>query len=294
MSILMQPETWTDFSHLRWTKREKVHSRMGKVKFEEFLSQNDFPYSKILRKFKNPEEISFENLPKYFVLKPSQLWSARGVMLLSTIGQDCYKDDMSGLCYSSSAIIEKLKRLKEKYSIKSLPLIIEERAIDEDDETLIPFDYKLFTFFGKVKFVLQVDRNHEKPKIAFFDEDFSPIKDKRVYVPEAKKNTLGKHRRPSCYRELMSLASELSIKLKAPFISIDCYATQNGPLFGELTHTPGGPWFGTMYLFSEEFDKELGLAWREAANKLNLDIPLVEKNYEIFLKGKLLRKVERQ
>lgn len=88
------------------------------------------------------------------------------------------------------------------------------------------------------------------------------------------------------------MASELSVKLKSPFISIDCYASKNGPVFGELTHTPGGPWFATMYRFSEEFDKELGSAWYEAATKLGVDIPLVESEYDIFLRGKLMRTVK--
>lgn len=293
MSTLIQPETWTDFSHLRWTKREKVHSRMGKVKFEEFLAQHNFPYSKILKKFQNPEEISFENLPDYFVLKPSQLWSARGVMLLNKIGKDCYKDDMSGLTLSSSAIVEKLKELRGKVNTENLPVLIEERAIDENEKNIIPLDYKLFTFNGNVKFILQVDRNHKKPKIAFFDGDFFPITDGRVVLPEGKEDILGQPKRPACYSELIELASALSVKLKSPFISIDCYATKNGPLFGELTHTPGGPWFGIMYLFSEEFDKELGAAWRKAAQQLNVEIPKVESEYDIFLKGRLVRKIRR-
>lgn len=48
-----------------------------------------------------------------------------------------------------------------------------------------------------------------------------------------------------------------------------------------------------MYMFSKDFDKELGSAWRKAAFELGIDVPLVEERYEIFLKGKLARTVVR-
>lgn len=291
MVNMVHPETWTDFCQLRWTKKEKVHSRMGKVKFEKFLYENNFPFSKILKKFSTPENIELDDLPEAFVLKPSNLWSARGVMLLSKVGVDMYLNDMNGEKYSSEEIVEELSLMKLEQKNEELPVIIEERVIDEDKNNIIPFDYKLFTFYGEVKFILQVDRNHKKPKIAFFDGNFNPIVDERVFVPKSKEETLGIHRRPKCYLELINLASQLSCKLKSPFISIDCYASKDGPVFGELTHTPGGPWFGAMYRFSDAFDQELGAAWNEASKKLNMEVPLVESQYDICLKGKVVRKV---
>ncbi|MGM8849366.1 ATP-grasp fold amidoligase family protein [Salinicola halophyticus] len=291
---MIQPQTWTDFCQIRWSKRERLDSNLGKIEIEEFLDKNEFPYSKILRKFEDPLAISLDGLPVFFVIKPAALWSARGVMLIKRVQENYYRNDMDGEYYTEHSIKQKLLSLQKSVNKKKLDILIEERAVDENELNLIPFDYKLFTFNGNVKFILQVDRNHKKPKLAFFDGDFTPIYDGRAYIKSKNKNELGVPRRPECYQELILLASKISTKLDAPFISIDCYATKEGPVFGELTHTPGGPWFGSMYMFSDDFDKELGDAWREAAIALNKEIPLVESQYDILFRGKVVRTVGKQ
>lgn len=291
-SGLRPPQTWTDFSYLRWTKREHVPSRMGKERFAQMLEENNLPHSRIIAKFDSAEDINLEELPESFVLKPSGLWSAKGVMLLHRISDTVlFFDAMKGSVLSQPEIVERQLRLQNSLGKGAMKLIAEERAIDEDRSYLIPVDYKIFTFFGVVKFVLQVDRNHPKPRMAFFDGDFNPIDDDRVFFPQEKPSSRAIHKRPSCHIELLQLAHNLSLQLKVPFVSIDCYATSKGPLFGELTHTPGGPWFGNMYRFSDSFDRELGTAWRAACMTLDMEIPLVEESYEILQGGRVIRKV---
>ena len=150
---------------------------------------------------------------------------------------------------------------------------IERRAYDEDSANRIPLDYKLFTFYGVVKFILQVDRNVSPPALSFFDGEFQSITDGRVFIPPSLKQIAGKPRVPKCAHQLIQLAQQVSLKLKATFVSVDCYASTDGAVLGELTHTPGGPWYQSMYAFSAEFDLELGRAWRAAFNALNLNIP---------------------
>ncbi|MEZ2743015.1 ATP-grasp fold amidoligase family protein [Paenalcaligenes hominis] len=168
---------------------------------------------------------------------------------------------------------------------------MERRAYDEDPANRIPLDYKLFTFYGVVKFILQVDRNVSPPVLSFFDGEFQPITDDRVFIPPSLNQPAGKHRVPQCAHQLIQLAQQLSLKLKATFVSVDCYASTDGGVLGELTHTPGGPWYQNMYIFSPEFDLELGRAWRAAYNALNLDIPDLTVPYVVELKGKKYRTI---
>ncbi len=293
MPELSQPVTWTDFSRLRWTKRETVSSKLGKIRFEQFLEEHNFPRSRIIKEFQDPDDLDFTLLPEFFVLKPAALWSSRGVMLLRTIDSDLFLDDMSGKTLTQGDIVATLNRLKSNLNISKLNLIAEERAIDEDDGIAIPFDYKLFSFYGRVEFILQVDRNHKTPKMCFFDGEFEPITDDRVFFPEGREDSIGQHRKPKCSSQLIALAKDLSVRLKAPFVSIDCYATKSGAIFGELTHTPGGPWFGKMYRFSQEFDTKLGTAWHDALARLGRTTQLVENSYDIRHNGKVVRTVSR-
>lgn len=286
--------TWTDFSHVRWLGREKVKSRIGKVKFAELLRKSGLPHASILARFKCAEEIDLRSLPPSFVLKPSALWSAKGVMLLHRVADTTLLYEAMKRYVMSDEEVRASQMQLQSEAGKKLSFIAEERVLDESDRFIIPLDYKIFTFFGVTKFVLQVDRNHTPPKICFFDGKFEPITDQRVYIPAEKQGkTQGIHRKPSCYRELLEMARSLTRELEAPFISVDCYAGRQGPVFGELTHTPGGPWFGLMYRFSDAFDEELGQAWISASEALGLEVPLVETPYDIRFKGRIVRTVER-
>lgn len=287
-----QPETWTDFSYLRWSKVENPKSRLGKVGTEKFLTESNMPKLNIITSFESASEISLDNLPDYFVLKPTSLWSGRGVMLLHRIsGLGSYYDAKSGRILTAENVIEEAIKL-EKSLQKSVRFMIEERAIDEDPQFIIPLDYKVFTFHGVTKFVLQVDRNHKIPRMSFFNGDFQPITDDRVSIPkDRRKKTAGVHRIPKCAQQILSLARDITVKLRATFISVDCYATQDGAIFGELTHTPGGPWYGSMYRFSEEFDLELGQEWKNAYERLGIPVPTIKSPYDIMLKGKKYRTI---
>ena len=158
--------------------------------------------------------------------------------------------------------------------------------------SLIPLDHKVFTFYGVVRFIFPVDRNHSVTQRAFFDGDFNPIADGLVHHASSKMTAPGVHRRPDCQAARIQLAHTRSIDLKAPFISIDCYATAKGPVLGELTHTPGGPWFGGLYRFSDAFDRDLGTAWRDALKRLGREIPFLETSYVIRWKnGEVARRI---
>lgn len=212
-------------------------------------------------------------------------------MLLHRIaGLEAYFDAKNNKVVYEKDIITNCLNIEKKFE-KSIKFIIEERALSEDQTKIVPIDYKVFTFYGVTKFVLQVDRNFSPPRMAFFDGDFNPIADDRVQLNSERPDTKGQHNKPKCWKEILDLARQVTVKLKAPFISVDCYATIKGPLLGELTHTPGGPWYGSMYKFSDAFDLELGIAWQEANAKLGFPETMISVPYNISLKGRTIRTI---
>jgi hypothetical protein len=286
------PKTWTDFSYLRWIGNDNPASRIGKIKLEQFLAKNSMPHLKVIKKFNSASDIKFSSLPDCFVLKPTSLWSGKGVMLLHRIyNHRSFFDSKSGKVFTEKEILESAHRIEKELNGK-VSFMAEERAIDEDEDINVPLDYKVFTFHGVTKFIFQVNRNHTPPRIAFFDGNFNPILDDRVSIPEGKKaETTGVHRIPACADDILALAKQITLKLNAPFISVDCYATKKGAMLGELTHTPGGPWYRRMYHFSDQFDLELGKAWEDACARLNISIPRIKVPYEIKSNGKVIRTV---
>jgi hypothetical protein len=62
--------------------------------------------------------------------------------------------------------------------------------------------------------------------------------------------------------------------LDVPFISVDTYTDGTNAYFGELTSTPGGPYQG-IWVFSDEFDTELGTYYRLGYRRRGWDVPVV-------------------
>lgn len=285
--------TWTDFCYARLTKREHGSPRMRKDAFSRFLDERDLPHPHRLKEFASAEDIDLGSLPDSFVIKPSGLWSGKGVMLLHRISDTPLFYEAMKRAVLTEEDVKKHQLDIQNSSQSKLSFLVEERAIDESPENIIPLDYKIFSFFGETGFVLQVDRNHTPPRVCFFDGQFNAISEEKAYVPLRKRaQTLGQHQRPSCFLELLQMAKDITIELRASFLSVDCFATRSGPMFGELTPTPGGPWYGFMYRFSTEFDEELGERWRNACMRLGMKIPEVEFPYQIRFQNRVLRTVE--
>lgn len=285
------PQTWTDFSYLRWKNREPKLNKLNKISLKSQLTAIGIAHARKIFEFGSASDISLSDMPEAFVLKPSSQWSARGVMLLHRIhGTNLFYDAMTKSIVSETQVVDSQKSLEIRLK-KQIKFIAEERIFDENIDNIIPIDYKVFSFNGVNKFVLQVDRNHKKPKLFFYDGDFEAILDNRVSIPAFKAESIGIPRKPLCYLQILQAASEISRNFSYPFISVDCYATSNGAVIGELTSTPGGPWYGSMYCFSDDFDKLLGNAWLEASKQLKLEYPMVPLKYDICKDNKVYRQV---
>ena len=284
------PLTWSDFSALRWSGIEKPASRMGKLKLQQYAEKHGFACPNVLGRFDSAAAIKLDSVKAdAFVLKAEGLWSSEGVYVLhKIIGLNLFYEIKSQRVLSEKQIIQAALELEARFN-KKIMFFIEQRVFDEDSEKIIPLDYKLFTFYDRVEFILQVDRNYTPPRFCFFDGQFNVINDDRVQVSSYAQQPAATPRVPKCAEHMLRLAANLTKKLKATFISVDCYATPDGAVLGELTHTPGGPWFQRMYYFSDSFELELGRYWRLAYQTLQQDIPLLTVPHEVKLKGKVCR-----
>lgn len=282
--------TWTELCARRWSKVDRPASRMSKLALNRFLAGHALPHLRIHQVFKGAGSVSLDEAPDLCVLKPAALWSSKGVKVLRRTGTDSWSESLTGQTMTSGQIATSCREL-EIAEGRELTFMIEERAVDEDPQIAIPFDYKIYAFHGEIRFVLQVDRTTRPQRFAFFDGRFEPILDDRVQIAPARSKTLMPHRKPGCWQDLLQLARDVSVALRASFVSVDCYATPTGPVVGELTHTPGAPWHGRMFTFSEQFDLEMGSAWRAANDRLGVPPALIKVPYEFWYKDRLVRSI---
>lgn len=241
-----------------------------KLECARFCEAHSLPFVPILRHFNTPSEISLEGLPTEFVLKPTQLHSAQGVMVL-TEHADGYHEAFLDRVLST----EQIKQLQQEVfdrpelnqrHLSGNRLIIEEKVVDADGYA-IPRDFKAYAFAGRVELILVIDRNTRPHTVQWFDRQLKPISEQRItYNP--RKVTVGDVDMTEIGPEIVRIGDSASLAVPTPFCRIDLYRSVQGLVVGEITLTPGGLYFGRSYTLSRAYERELALRWRDAEEAL--------------------------
>jgi len=100
------PQTWREFTHARFTGRDKSLPRMNKFEVYEFLDRYDFPHPRVIRQWESVDDIALSDLPDRFVVKPISLAAMRGVTLLSREKDSLYFDWATQVHWKESEIVE--------------------------------------------------------------------------------------------------------------------------------------------------------------------------------------------
>lgn len=281
---LRPPLRWTEYAHLRFTRRDPLKPVIDKVRTAELIRDNGLRGPQVYGVHDRVEDIDFAALPERFVLKPTGLNGKRGVMLLERRAPRpllarladrlrgrpaaaAFWDAMQGRPLGLPEIIAEQNSWRAAHGGKRgepLRFIVEERILGENGADAIPFDYKVYVFAGQPRFVLQLDRNVSPPGAAFFDGDFTPMAAGDPRVSHGAQSQPTAPVVPRCAADILATAATLSRALRTPFISIDCYATPRGAVVGEITVAPGGPYTKAAFRFSEAFDRQMGAWWTEA------------------------------
>jgi hypothetical protein len=213
--------------------------------------------------------------------------SRAGVMLLYKIaGGMGFWDNMSKRIITAEKIRRRHQTLKEKWEAKrrsSYKFMIQELIVDWKSTARVPLDYKFYTFDGEIGFMVQIDRSHKPPQVAFYGDNFEPLAPDGNLSTSWNKIAEGTHEIPDCKEEMLDVVRRFSRHLRTPFVSLDMYASNRGPILGEITRTPGGPYFGRMWTFSPSFDRELGERWASALRRLGV----VPEPYDVDLLQRL-------
>lgn len=263
---------WTEWQKNRVTGQEvNVPWWVNdKLKLASFCKDNGLPTPKIEAIWDHPRDIDLSSFGESFVLKPSVLHSARGVMVLQKTGEDRFHDSLTQRDLTQEAIIKEQTEYHEECKFKgTYKIFVEEKVVSEDAiGGPIPLDYKIYCFYGIPKMVFQFNRNHKPKRAAWFDGEFRPLRLSECIRSDWKHIHHGVHILPSKWNEMLEIAAKASKLVNTPFMSVDMFSSNNGPLIGEFTPAPGGPYYGEMYKFTEEFDQEMGQAWADALERL--------------------------
>lgn len=195
-------------------------------------------------------DLDFESLPDRFVLKFARGWSARGVMPLERTAPGKYFDHLSLRLRNRDEIIGIQEQVAASFG-GACEWLVEEFVQSTLPVAAIPFDYKIYSFNGTVGLIGQFDRNASPPRFQMFDGRFRPLRHGRDYVIRSPRLQPGLPVVPLHAPELLWWAQHLSTHADSPFVSVDMYDAPDGPVFGELTYSPGAV-HRRMFLLSHE------------------------------------------
>lgn len=199
------------------------------------------------------------------VIKPVDGAASRGVYL--AVAPDRFKDVRSGKIYSSeSELVEAMKMdLSTKRVAKDLWQA--EEFIADSGTLKAARDLKFYCFYGKVGFVLEVDRENGALYCEWLPD--GELANTGRYSGNAfKGNGFSEHE--------LQLAESVSLQIPAPFIRIDFLKTNDDFVLGEFTPRPG-----KFDEFNNDFDSYLGQLYLTAEARLQKDL-FHGKRFEYF------------
>lgn len=255
-------ETFTEYIHAHVEGTDPNRLFVDKLESRRIALACDLSVPGPLGEFEDPDDIPFKKMPNAFVLKPLGLDSKKGVQLLQREGRkyrELFTDEVVGKT-------DIRVRLREAIGDRTMPIIAEEFVPGPTKAKPIPFDYKVYTFDEQPAFVIQIDRNGKLPRLAFYDGQFVPLG-----VEAA--SSLWTHASPGApltppnYHDLLEAASHISRYMDRPFVSVDLYTDGRKTYVGEITPSPGGPYFGVMFYLNQDFDRFLGDLWTRGVER---------------------------
>lgn len=224
----------------------------NKIEAYEHVARYGFktPISSLFTSSLQATEWAVKNFDYNFVIKAGDRHSCIGVYLLEKHKNNEYIELLRLKKFNLDQIGEDIVGKKPSY------WIAESFVTSYVFGKSIPLDYKFYTFRGKIALALQIDRNTTPPKVAFFDGNFIPLIHGKDYTIDTNRWLPCGHVLPYHLPEMVHMVSTLSSSIDTDFVSIDCFDSPDGPVFGEFTFAPGAP-DAKMVTFSDEIIQQL-------------------------------------
>lgn len=243
--------------------RDPLFAINDKYRAYEFADAHGVDHPRVFGAWRTIEDLNWAELPDAFVLKTRWGSSNIGVKALVEHGNGLYRDLMRSRTWTVEEILADHSDKQSRRRVSRSGFV--EELILKPGGVGIADDWKFYCFHGKVGLSMQRDLRASADmsdwRFKFWDRewtDLGPIKFFDRLDPE-----LAPPRDPGA---LIALAEHLSSLIGRPFIRIDLFEADRGPVLGEFTPAPGPP-----EVFVPEIDEMLGALWEEAEARHFLD-----------------------
>jgi len=227
----------------------------------EFADRDAIDHPIIYDSYQTIHEVNWEKLPRAFALKSRTGSSNRGVKALSRKAPGIDADPLPDRSWTIPQILEHQAKLEENQQA-SPAMFSEELVWKIGVDGAIADDWKFYCFYGRVGLAMQRDlKKSGDPsdwKFKFWDRDWSDL------GPVKFVDRLDQDLPPPVAPEAMvAMAERLSVLIRRPFVRVDLFESERGPLLGEFTPAPGPP-----EVFTADVDEMLGRLWEDAEARI--------------------------
>lgn len=245
---------------------------IDKLSVEKFCLENNIPSPRVLNKWKEPAELDLDALPNEFVLKPSNLNTSRGVMVLERSG-DTFHDYFAERDLTATEIKSEQQEIFERvaqdepHRLERYHLIAEERLTDGDGVLDVATDFKFWVFGDEILYIfMKEEGKHEKLRFCSYDGNFSPLPPENdlTYSLPGSEYIAPMELSPAEKKEMSDLALHVAKLVGSTFVRVDLYHTVDGPKLGEITPVPASPFNGKYFRFTPQFERVIGKKWMQA------------------------------
>lgn len=238
------PKIYTTMAD-KYAVREYVKLKGTTVKLAKLLYVTD-----------KPETIPFDQLPNEYVIKANH---GSGWIMIISNGYDF----VSKKKYTQNEIVQKCRKwLKKKYGKFIIfnerhywqihpKIIIEEFIQPNNEDAVVPIDYKIYVFHGIARFI----EVHARRYLNYYQNNYTRDWEK-LDLAIGEPISPEYDEKPANFDELIAIAEKLGEDID--FVRVDLFSVNNDIYFGELTLTPGS---GTAKFVPEEYDTIFGQYW---------------------------------
>ena len=240
--------------------KDPLDSINDKYRAYVFADRHGVDHPKTFGSYESIDHVDWANLPDTFVLKTRWGSSNHGVKALIREGSDTYHDLLRSSRCSVAEIVDDYLEMESKGTVSKA--MFAEELILKHGMRQIADDWKFYCFDGVVGLCMQRDvrasGDLSQWRFKFWDRDWKdmgPIK----YADRLDPDLVA----PDDGAALVELAERISAIVGRPFLRIDLFESDRGPVLGEFTPRPGPP-----EVFTAEIDEMLGRMWEEAEQRL--------------------------
>ena len=240
--------------------KDPLDSINDKYRAYTFADRYGIDHPKLIGAFGSVDHVEWAELPKRFVLKTRWGSSNHGVKALVREGPATFYDLLRSRTWTVEEIVDHHHRMEAQGTVSKT--MFAEELILKPGTNHIADDWKFYCFDGVVGLCMQRDvratGDQSQWRFKFWDSDWNdmgPIKFADRLDPDLAP--------PEDPAALLELAERLSSIIRRPFVRIDLFESERGPVLGEFTPRPGPP-----EVFVPQVDEMLGRLWEEAEQRL--------------------------